>query len=292
MRLREIFDPVALANSLSSGPRFKRAFAIFLVSTASVATAGVVNTVLLTSWVYPFSNFREISLPFNSVRDVAFASVGYLVIGTVVLMFTLAAIAYATGRRGFSAELVSTVLHATAFMAVASALLLAYGLVTEQRTFYVVGVEVEGLKAENVTYSGTLLPSGNPISGSALIARAERMQMRVEPSDVDSLRNGGYLERVLLKGLTVRVNRTLIELGDVDLASIRYDLMSYESLESVEVVPKVSREPVSATLSVAGWLSMIVHSCWSLKIRMRAGRTWAIGAIITVVAVMVLLGVL
>ncbi|MCS7095056.1 MAG: hypothetical protein NZ988_04525 [Thaumarchaeota archaeon] len=292
MKLREILDPVALAQSFTSGPRFKRAFAIFVFSTALVATAGVVNTVFLTNWVYPFSTFKEISLPFTSPRDVAFASIGYLVIGTVVVMFTLAAITYATGRRGFSAELVSTVLHATVFMAIASAVVLGYGLVSEQRTFYVVGVAVEGFKAENVTYSGILLPSGEPISGSALITRAERLEMKADPSDIESLKNGSYLERLLLKNVTVRVNRTIIELGDLQLSSISYELMSYESLESFDVVPVANREPVSAILTVVGWVSMIVHSCWSLKVRVRAGRPWALGAVVVVCAVMMLLGIL
>ncbi|MEN3047484.1 MAG: hypothetical protein ABDH63_01710 [Candidatus Caldarchaeales archaeon] len=292
MRLRDVLDPRALADSLSAGVRFRRAFAVFGIAAALVATSGVVNTVLLTEWVYPFTSFREIVLPFTSARDVAFASVGYLVMGTVVVTFTLAAFSYTSGRRGFSAELVSVVLHATAFVALASALVLAYGLVAEQRTFYVVGVEVEGFKAENVTYAGQLVGSAEEVRGVADVARAKRLEMRVEPEDVSSLRDGKFRERVVLRGLAVRANRTVLEVGDVVVSSIRYDLMSYESLESVDFVPRVQREPVSAAISVGGWISMVVHSCWTLKIRMRAGTRWAVGATAAVTAVLLILGIL
>ncbi|MDW8043326.1 MAG: hypothetical protein RMJ30_03675 [Nitrososphaerota archaeon] len=292
MRPWEVLDPRALADSLSTGVRFRRAFAVFGIAAAMIATSGVVNTVLLTEWVYPFASFREIALPFTSARDVAFASVGYLVIGTVVVMFTLAAVSFASGRRGFSAELVSVVLHASAFVAVASALVLAYGLVAEQRTFYVVGVEVEGFKAENVSYAGKLIGSGDEVRGVAEVARAKRLEMRVEPNDVGSLKDGNYRERVVLRGLAVRANRTVSEVGDVVVSSITYDLMSYESLESVDIVPRVQREPISAAISVGGWVSMVVHSCWTLKIRMRAGKRWAAGAAVAVTVVLLVLGIL
>lgn len=292
-----VLDPRRLAADLEGGVRMRRAFLVFGL-TAVVATLSYVYPLTVkTRWVNPFEGVLSgVYFPFTSPRDVAFSGLGYVVIGTVVTMFVLATIVYVTRpTRGFSAELVSAVLHATVAIGIASAFLLAYNAALPDREVYIVGFELAGMKLENVTYA--LLQQGNvTVVGEALILRAEKVVAEVEGLD-GALRDGaaaqGELRAVIrLSDVSVRRGLEITAIGDAELVWARYDLITYDSLVSYRVYPPVRRDPVSLAASAASWLGLVVHSVWAMKRLTRASNAWAVSAAAVTLLVLLALGVL
>lgn len=292
-----VIDPRRLAAEIEVGVKMRRAFLVFGLTSFLATVSYVYPLTVKTRWVNPFEGVLSgVYFPFTSPRDVAFSGLGYVVIGIIVTMFVLATIVYLTRpTRGFSAELVSAVLHATVAIGIASAFLLAYNAALPEREVYVVGFELAGMKLENVTYA--LVQLGNvTVEGEALILRAERVVAEVENSD-EVLRDGadapnGLRTVIRLSDVSVRKGLEVTAIGDAELVRASYDLITYDSLVSYRVYPPVMRDPVSLAASVASWLGLVVHSVWTLKRLTRASKAWAVSAAAVTSLVLLLLGIL
>ncbi len=294
--LAVLFDPRRLSSELERGVKMKRAFLVFSVTAVIAAVSYVYPLTVRTSWINPFEDVLEgVYFPFTSARDVTFAGLGYVLLGTVVTMFVLAAVIYVSRpTRGFSGELVSAVLHGSFVIAIASALLLAYDASLPVREEYVVGFELRGLKLENVTFA--LLQQGNTVEGRALILRAERVTAEVVGDGGealgDSLRSGNFRTVVRLFDVSVRRGNEITAVGDAELLSAEYDLITYDSLVSYRVYPPLNRDPLSAAVSAVSWTWMVVYSVWTMKRLTRASNLWAISAAVVTVTALLFLGIL
>ncbi|MDJ0274015.1 MAG: hypothetical protein NYU90_02285 [Aigarchaeota archaeon] len=292
-----VLDPRRLASELEVGVRMRRAFLVFGLTSAVATLSYVYSLTVKTRWINPFNGVLSgVYFPFTSPRDVAFSGLGYVVIGTVVTMFVLATIVYVSKpTRGFSAQLVSAVLHATVAVGIASAFLLAYNVALPERDVYVVGFELTGLKLENVTY--VLVQQGNvTVEGEALILRAERVTAFVEGGD-EALRNGsgepGSIRPVVrLSDVSVRKGLEITTIGDAELVMAKYDLITYDSLVSYRFYPPISRDPVSIAASVASWLWLVVYSVWAMKRLTGSSGLWAFSAASVTLLVLLVLGIL
>ena len=292
-----VLDPRRLASELEVGVRMRRAFLVFGLTSVVATLSYVYSLTVKTRWINPFDGVLSgVYFPFTSPRDVAFSGLGYVVIGTVVTMFVLATIVYVSKPiRGFSAQLVSAVLHATVAVGIASAFLLAYNAALPERNVYVVGFELTGLKLENVTY--VLVQQGNlTVEGEALILRAERVTAFVEGGD-EALRNGsgepGSIRPVVrLSDVSVRKGLEITTIGDAELVMAKYDLITYDSLVSYRFYPPISRDPVSIAASVASWLWLVVHSVWAMKRLTGSSGLWAFSAASVTLLVLLVLGIL
>ncbi len=292
--LAVLLDPRRLSSELERGVKMKRAFLIFGVTSTTATLSYVYSLTVSTKWINPFDGVLEgVYFPFTSARDVAFAGLGYVVMGIVVTIFVLAVVIYVSRpSRGFSGELVSAVLHGSFAIAVASALLLAYSASMPAREEYVIGFELRGLKLENVTFA--LLQQGNlTVEGEALILRAERAVAEVRGNDGEtlgeSLRSGSFRTVVRLFDVGIRRGHEVTAIGDAELLSAEYDLITYDSMVSYSIYPPVTRDPLSAAVSAASWTWTVAYSVWTMKRLTKASNLWAVStAIVTLVALLVL----
>ena len=292
--LAVLLDPRRLPCELEKGVKMRRAFLVLAVTLLTSSASYVYSLTVKTRWINPFESvLGGVYFPFTSARDVTFAGLGYVLIGIVVTMFVLAAVIYASRpTRGFSGELVSAVLHGSFVIAVASALLLAYNASMLAREEYVIGFELRGLKLENVTF--TLLQQGNvTVEGQALILRAERVVAEVRGDDGwtlgDSLRSGNFRTVVKLFDVGIRRGHEVTAIGDAELLSAKYDLITYDSLATYSIYPPLARDPLSAAVSAISWNWMVVYSVWAMKKMTKASNLWAIfAATVTVIALLVL----
>ncbi len=292
-----LLDPRRLSSELEQGVKMKRAFLIFGITSATATLSYVYSLTVSTKWINTFESVLEgVYFPFTSARDVAFAGLGYVVMGIVVTMFVLAVVIYVSRpSRGFSGELVSAVLHGSFAIAVASALLLAYSASMPAREAYVIGFELRGLKLENVTFA--LLQQGNStVEGKALILRAERVVAEVRVNDGDalseSLRSGSFRTVVRLFDVGIRRGHEITAIGDAELLSAKYDLITYDSLVSYSFYPPVTRDPISAAVSAVSWTWTVIYSVWTMKRLTRASNLWAVSAAAVTIFALLVLGIL
>ncbi len=294
--LAVLLDPNRLASELEQGVKMKRAFSVFGLAAIAATLSYVYPLTVKTEWINPFEEVLEgVYFPFTSARDVAFAGLGYVLLGMMVMMFVLASFIYVTRpTRGFSAELVSAVLHASFVIVIASALLLAYDATLPTREEYVVGFELRGLKLENATF--TLLQKGNvTFEDQVLVLRAERVVAEVSGLNGtlgDSLRSGNFKTAVMLFDVSVRKGHEVTAIGDGELLRAKYDLITYDSLVSYKVYPQPKRDLLSVTVSAFSWIWMVVYSVWTMKKLTRAGNLWAVSAAAVTIIALLLLGIL
>lgn len=279
MQLAEVFDPRRLAEGLRVEGRFRRGVAVYAVATLALVGSSLLFEVLKVHISFMMPTLSSIEPPGSSIRDIAFARVGYLVIGTLVVLGVLRISLYVAGLRGKpTTPFMSAFFHSFAFMALASLILLPPVLSAPEMNVNIVSIELGEVKMENASLVG-YLSNSTPLRLDARILRAEalRGEMLFEngsrPSwgSLQGAPPSGLVERIELRGAGARVGEEVLQLGDVVAESLTWDSITFRRYGDVVLYPPGGLNPLASLLTVASWIWVIGYTL------VATGRLYGIG---------------
>jgi len=266
--LAEVFDPRRLVEGLREGGRFKRGVAVFALAALGLVGSSLLYEVLKIHIAFMMPSLSSLEPPGSSIRDIVFARITYLMIGTLAVLGVLRITLYVAGLRGKpTTPFMSAFFHSFAVMAIASLILLPYTLSAPQIDVNIVAIELGDVKMENVSLAGYLTNS-TPIQLDAKILRSKALRAemvfenlsRPDWEALPATAEDGLVERIELRGASARVDSEIIQLGDVVAESISWDSITFRSYENMIIHPAGGPNLLASILTLVSWLWVIAYT--------------------------------
>ncbi len=247
--VREIVDPLSLAEAMSGNPRFRRGVIILLSALLSHIASSVyyVSEKLRVDYASPGIELPR--PPITEAPEAVFLATLYLSMGFLAVIGVFSITVYLKGREKRSLiPVFSSTMHGFFAFTVATLLLLPILIPSPSTDVAITYAEVSEVKLENARIDGMLRSSESALTITVQVLRSPRL--------VYNASNPAH--PLLIESATARVSDQIVSLGDILVERLSWDRIEFSGYSFVSE-PVLSREPWSALATVFSWLWLVSY---------------------------------
>ncbi len=276
--VREIVDPMSLAEAMSENPRFKRGVIILLSALLSHIASSVYYVSEKLHVDYASSGIELPRPPITEAPEAVFLATLYLSMGFLAVIGVFSITVYLKGsERRSLIPVFSSAMHGFLAFTVATLLLLPILLPAPPTNVAITYAEVSEVKLENARIDGMLRSNGSVLTITAQVLRSPRLVYNAS----------NHNHPLLIESAAARVSDQIVSLGDIMVERLSWDRIEFSGYSFVSE-PVLSREPWSALATVLSWLWLVSYVGLACKKFYRlSSQTVTLSIIITIIVLLV-----